>query len=282
MAMGMSLNIGKFFETPLTILSLVMLLVVVKVAVLWPLAQSFRLDNNKSLATALLLGQSGEFALVLFSLAFQAQIFTSNEFDTLLLVVLISMLITPILAVFAERLNKASTKNRQHKVELPSSPIVIAGYGRVGRRIGEVLTIANLPYIAIDSNANQVKNYQRQGHNVVFGDVTQPEILNSVGIKNAELIIVTVNEAEAAKSVVEVLHNNHPELKVYARGHNGTICHELKQLGAFGVVSENLEASLELSRMVLNHEGFTYEERQDLLTDFRDNYYEQVNQGPVK
>ena len=278
MAMGMSLNLNVFFQSPLSILGLVAILVLVKFALLWPMARTFGLNNNKSMATALILSQGGEFALVLFSLAFQSKVLSQSEFDTLLLVVLFSMLFTPVLAMLAKRLNQTARGHEQSPSELPASAIIIAGYGRVGRRIGEVLTKANLSFVAIDRDAKQVKRYQELGHPVVFGDVTQPEILNSVGIKAATMIIVTVNEAHAAESVVEVLNRTNPDIQIYARGHNSDTCRKLKSLGAFKIVSENLEASLELTRYALAHADINLQLQHELLDNFKQDYYRQIEQ----
>lgn len=277
MSMGMSLNLDKLFESPLLIVALVALLIAIKVAILWPLTKAFGLDSKRSLATALILGQSGEFALVLFSLAFQAEIFSQDTFYTLLLVVLISMLVTPLLAIFANKANKSEVVLEDAPEEIAPSPIVIAGFGRVGRSVGQVLERAGLPYVALDSNAAQVKKYQQLGHPVYFGDVTKPETLHSVGITHANSIIVTVNEPEAATALVEVLHLTHPDVKIYARGHAAEICRELKHLGAYKAVSENIEASLELSRHLLQDAGYSIEEQNDCLESYKHDYYQQLD-----
>lgn len=276
MSMGMSLNLDKFIASPLLVISLVALLIAIKVIILFPLAKAFSLDTNRSLAVSLVLAQSGEFALVLFSLAEKANIFTTDTFHILLLVVLISMLVTPILASYAYKLHRSSHQT-QKTAELPAdSPIVIAGYGRVGRRIGEILTMADVPYVALDKNAAAVAEYQKQGLPVYFGDVTKPELLNSAGIKHAKLMIVTINEAEDAMALVETVSQKHPDIAIYARGHDGNICRELTELGAYNVVSENIEASLELARLVLCDQGMELDEQNDLLVEFRDNYYRQI------
>ncbi|MDC2887742.1 NAD-binding protein [Psychrosphaera algicola] len=117
---------------------------------------------------------------------------------------------------------------------------------------------------------------------VFYADVTKPETLHSAGIANAESIIVTVNDSEVATTLVEILSQHYPSIKIYARGHNAPICKKLMDLGAYKVVSENLEASIELSRQLLLSSGFTFEQQDELLTDYKQDYYEQVHPDNAK
>jgi monovalent cation:proton antiporter-2 (CPA2) family protein len=280
MSMGMLLNLDKLIEQPLLVAGLVIALLTIKITILYPLSRLFSLDSTRSLAVAFILAQSGEFALVLFALAEKAQILDTHTFDILLLVVLISMLVTPVLGYLAERFNKLS-KAVSSSTEIPDGVgIIIAGYGRVGRRIGDILTIANQPFIAIDDNAKTVAHYHKLGVPIYFGDVTKPVVLKSAGIKHAKYMIVTVNDAETAKTLVDTIHRKLPDLTIYARGHDIHTCHELMNLGATSTVSENLEASLELSKLVLNHfeidkDDMTLEQLELILQDYKTNYYKQ-------
>lgn len=280
MSMGMSLNLEKFFDNPMLIIALTIGLIVLKVSLLYGLAKSFKLDTSRSLAVALILGQSGEFALVLFSLAEKNQIIGTDNFHVLLLIVLLSMLITPLLAVMANKYNKRSNTVSTEEVIPDGVPVIIAGYGRVGKRIGEMLSMAGVPFVALDQNAANVATYQKQGLPVYYGDVTKPELLHSAGITHAKYMIVTVNEPEVATALVETVHQIHPDIHVYARGHNGDICRELMSLGAYNVVSENIEASIELTRLILNGEGLALEAQNNLLNEYKHNYYHQVNKLP--
>ncbi|MBU2882132.1 monovalent cation:proton antiporter-2 (CPA2) family protein [Psychrosphaera sp. B3R10] len=282
MSMGMSLNLDVLSQSPLFIIAMVFALVAIKALILWPISRLFGLNKHNGLAVALILAQGGEFALVLFSIAFNSHILTQSTFDTLLLIVLISMLVTPILAAIAYKLHlKPSDKPLEQK-EIEFQPIVIAGFGRVGRRVGDILSLAGVPYVALESEVSLVKKYQALGMPVFYADVTKPETLHSAGIANAESIIVTVNDSEVATTLVEILSQHYPSIKIYARGHNAPICKKLMDLGAYKVVSENLEASIELSRQLLLSSGFTFEQQDELLTDYKQDYYEQVHPDNAK
>ena len=277
-AMGMSLNISGLINNPGIILFATLGLIAVKVAVITPLARLFGLPWHKALSVGLLLGQGGEFALVLFTLAFNQSILAQPIFDKLMLVVLVSMLVTPVLAYFADVLKakpQDDTDLNTVEAEQSEGKVVIAGFGRVGRAVAQVLDSANISYMAFDKSANIVKAYQQE-HPIFFGDVTQTSLLHAGGIQHASCVIITVNSPEDAKELVSTLHHAHPSLPLYVRGHNSDTCKALYQLGATRVISENIEVSLELSEQVLDDHGVDSLLQNQLLTAFRENYYKKI------
>lgn len=277
MSMGMLFDLGLLVESPLRALWTLALLILIKALILFPLVRLFGLRARQSLAVALLLAQSGEFALVLFAMARQAGLLAEQRFQELLLVVLLSMLVTPLLAYLASRLTAArrgdAAESSDDEAARIAAPIVLAGYGRVGGRIGEILAQAGQPFVALDSDPDIVAHERARGNPVYYGDVSQPGLLRSVGAGNARLIIVTLNDPDATKRLVASLREQNPEVQIFARGHNLEVCQSLSRMGAAGVVSENIEASLELSRMILERVGVEEREREDLLTAFRDRYH---------
>ncbi len=277
MSMGMLLNLGLLFENPLMSVGLVGGLIIIKVIVLFPLAYLFGIKTKNSLAVAMILAQSGEFALVLFSLAYLAELFSEKLFQQLLIVVLLSMLVTPILAHFAQRLSKEKEKRKIKNIEMPVAPIVLAGFGRVGHRIGEIFSMADIPFIALDSDASIVEKERANGHPVFFGDVCNPTLLSAAGAGHAKIIIVTLNDFDATENLVSILRKTYPDMAIYVRGHSLHKCAELRKLGASGVVSENVETSMELASMALVNIGFDDQKRESILGEFRQTYYDQID-----
>ncbi|UCB54810.1 MAG: cation:proton antiporter [Thiotrichales bacterium] len=280
MSMGMSLNLGLFLESPLGSLAMVALLLALKAAVLFPVALLFGLTTKIALAVAVLLAQSGEFALVLFSLAYRTDLLTEELFQQLLLVVLLSMIATPALARFALRLVKGQESEVTECEESPlEAPIVLAGYGRVGHRIGEILLQAGKSFVALDYDANIVEQERGKGHPVFYGDVRQPELFRSACARNAEIIIVTLNDPKATEDLLLSLRKLYPGVHIFVRGKNLADCRKLRRLGASGVVSENLEASMELARKALAHSGFNMKELRHILRNFRQGYTVQIEEA---
>ncbi len=281
MSMGMSLDLSHLLTQPLLTLAMVVALIAFKFAVLWPLVLAFGFRRKISAAVALVLAQSGEFGLVLFAYAYQSGLLDTALFQQLLLVVILSMLATPLLAWAARRLASARPRAPAEHVEPPpKAPIVLAGFGRVGRRVGQILTSAGLPYVAVDDNAPLVMRERENGFPVFFGDGRRPDVLRSVGAADADLVIVTLNDFQAAEDIVASLHSAYPDVSILVRGRDAEQCGRLTRLGASLAVSENLEASLDLARETLNSRFGAPERTEELLNRFRDEYYANLASKP--
>jgi len=281
MSMGMSFNLSLLLAAPIGALLLTALLIALKALILLPLARLFGLPWRPSLALSLLLAQSGEFALVLFALALQNGLLGEQMFQQLLLVVLLSMLVTPVLAFLARRLVAVPhLPDADHAADNlhAAAPIVVVGFGRVGHRIGEILARAGQPFVALDSDPSLIAHQRGRGNPVYFGDISNPGVLTSVGAADARLIIVTLNDPEATKSLVAAIREQYPAVEIFARGHNLETCQSLSRLGAAGVVSENVEASLELSRMALERIGVDAAQSEEVLSAFRQRYHAQIHE----
>ena len=278
MSMGMSLEVGGFLAQPAQTFGLLAALVFVKILVLWPLTLAFGLGARTGAAVAVLLAQSGEFGLVLFAYSFQAELLDASLFQQLLLVIVLSMLVTPVLAYLAQRLaSKDMQPAADQAAEPAQAPVVLAGFGRVGRRVGEILKSAGVPYVAIDQDSSLVMRERDNGHPVYYGDARRADVLRSVGVADAGLVIVTVNDFEATEDIIAVLHRAHPDLKILARGHDAVQCQALRKLGATLAISENLEASLDLAREALVHELVGTDQIDALLRHYRESYYANVD-----
>jgi len=277
MSMGMSLELKQFFVNPLVFIGLVLTLMATKVVILWLLAKMVGQQGGTAPAIALLLAQSGEFALVLFALAFESALIDEGLFQQLLVIVILSMLTTPPLAGFAYRLANSTRDDpafeKYHKKGEPFAPIVIVGFGQVGRRIGEILEMQDVLYVAVDNNANVVQLERRAGRSVYYGDARQPDVLKSLGVGDAELVLVTVDDFQATEQVVSSLHRTFPHLAVLARGHDLEHCRNLRQKGAWLAVSENLEASIALAHTALEKVIGEDAENDAVIDRYRKAYY---------
>ncbi|NOZ10953.1 MAG: potassium transporter KefC [Gammaproteobacteria bacterium] len=289
MSMGMSLNLGRFLDNPLALLSVVVALMAIKFLALWPLVRLFGLRGKVPISVALLLAQSGEFALVLFALAKGLNLFDEALFQHLLIIVLLSMLATPLLEKLANRIFLSSRKSiamipdvDAGKTERGAKPVILAGFGRMGQRIGYIMSLMKVPYVAIDSDVSVVERERGKGNSVYFGDVQRQEVLRAAGVADARLVVVSIDNLGATEHVVSSLHSIFPDIPVFVRGHDLMRCRELKALGAHLTVSETLEASAELARVALLHIGAEEPEIEDALEHFRKDYYGRINQDVLE
>jgi len=283
MTMGMSLNLGRFLDNPLELVAIVFVLMAVKFIVLWPLSRLFGVEGKTSISVALLLAQGGEFALVLFALAKGLGILDAVLFQHLLIVVLLSMLATPALEKFAFRIYLVARKSvtSAHHVDTRTGQdnrsVILVGFGRMGHRVGNIMELMNVPYVAVDSDVSIVEHEHAEGKSVYFGDAQRPDVLRAAGVADAILVIVSIDDFEVTERVVSTLHSAFPDVPVFARGHDLIKCRELKAQGAHFTVSETLEASAELARAALLHIGAEDQKIERALEHFRNDYYERIN-----
>ena len=277
MSMGMLFNVSLLIDNPIAILGLTCLLIIIKAGVIFPIAYLFNLKGKNSFAIALTLSQSGEFALVLFSLAHQSNLLTSELFQQLILIILLSMLATPLLIYLAHLVTNEQTVTEIINTDKPNTaPIILAGFGRKGSQIAEILSIAKIPFVAFDYDALIVQQAYKNGQSVFYGDVLKPKVLTSAGITNAEIIIITLDDQDATEKLISLLRKMHPDKSIYVCGHNLEQCCKLRELGASGVVSETIEASLELAGLALLKMGLKSNKQATILRDFRQKYHLQL------
>lgn len=277
MSMGMSLDLAVFFAEPLIFIGLVLMLMFTKIVLLLMLLRLFGHKGRIAQAISLLLAQSGEFALILFAVAFDAALLSEELFQQLLVIVVLSMLATPPLAGLAHRL--AVSRRSEHaesdfeKMDVVSKAIVIVGFGRVGRQIGEILEIRNVPYVAVDNDTEVVKRGRSAIRSVFYGDARQPDVLRSLGVGEARLVIVTVDDFQVTEQVVSSLHHSTPKMGILVRGHDLEHCRSLRAQGAWFVVSENLEASTALAQAALSQVRTNDIENDLAIEQYRKDYY---------
>lgn len=277
MSMGMTMDLAQLTEAPVMIIALTAALIVVKALVIWPLCRLFGMSGTTALLVALLLAQSGEFALVVFTLAFTMELLEQGLYQTLLLVVMISMLATPLLAGLARKLDRRRREKSTaiaplaESIEQPS-PVLIVGFGRVGHRIGQILEMAGIQYSAIDKDPDLVAREHGRGHPVYYGDANRPAVLRSLAGDGAGIAIIALNDQDVTEHLVPALRATFPDLWVLARGHNRERCDRLNALGVDVTVSENLEASIELARVTMAKANTPEDRIKELLDEFRSRY----------
>ena len=279
MSVGMVVDLAVLFASPLRILGLLVLLVAVKAAVLWGVARLFKVGRRTSWHVALLLAQGGEFAFVLFGAALHAGLLDEAIYSEAILVVALSMAITPLLVYAASRREEVAEIEddevcMEDAPEVDEPMVIIAGFGRMGQRIATLIRTAEVPYIAIERRPDLVAMGRRKGYSVYYGNADQGDVLESAGVGAARLMVVAVDDAEVVAHLVKEVRRQYPDLPIFARGHSRSRCEELLKLGASGVASENLEASLQLARFALNTAGVDEEQTELLLEDYHDEYYQ--------
>ncbi|WP_338016702.1 NAD(P)-binding protein [Oleomonas cavernae] len=150
-----------------------------------------------------------------------------------------------------------------------SPSVVIAGFGRVGRTVAQILADHEIAYVALDLSAQAVAGARAQGYEVYYGDSRQPAVLRSIGIGNASLVVIALDDVAAARASLQAVRSLVPDLPVIARAHDLAVARELRRAGATDVVPETIEASLQLAGRALGEQGVDAETVDAVLDRFR-------------
>jgi CPA2 family monovalent cation:H+ antiporter-2 len=230
-------------------------LMLIKAVVILPLVRLFRLGWRAAAETALVLAGGGEFAFVLLAQAATEHLLAQQAVQIGLTAAALSMFLVPAAAALGERLGRRETPAADRRLEpLQASRdprILIVGYGRVGKVVGEMLSRHDRRWRAVDRDPRLVEAARRDGCEAFVGDAARPELLERVGLDQAPALVVTMDAPEAVEAVVAAARGLRPDLPIVARARDERQAARLYGLGATDAVPETVEASLQVSEAVL-------------------------------
>ncbi|WP_375460762.1 cation:proton antiporter [uncultured Enterovirga sp.] len=255
LSVGMGLDVTALGRTPWAILAISVGIVVVKAALIVGLARLFRLPFRVGLESALLLGPGGEFAFVIIGAALATRILPADVGQALFVVTTVSLISIPFLAragrKLGRRLAQAEAVLPQEAPPPSQGQVIIAGYGRVGQLVADMLQRHGVPYVALDSNPALVAAGRSASQPVYFGDSTSDAVLRAFSLDSARALVITLDQPSAIQTVVEAARRARPDLTIVARARDARHARQLYRLGVNDAVPETIEASLQLSEAVL-------------------------------
>ena len=263
LSVGMEIDPREVLRDPLWIALSVAGLLAIKSVIAGGVLKVAGLRSGQALEAGLLLGQGGEFAFIVLGAAMAAGTLPHSIGQFMFLVVSLSLLVTPLLARFAHRvghvIDAASVRHQREAQEslLPEATghVVVIGFGRVGRMLGEVLGAQGVPYLAVEHDADRASRLSEQGFPVYYGNAARIELLRKLRLDEASSLVVTMDSPSAARRVVQAARRQAPQLKIFARSHDEAHARELEAAGATSVVPEMLEAGLLLTSHALGSQG---------------------------
>jgi len=239
MTVGMLLDTDLLPRHGLEILLMLAGLLVIKGIIIFLLTWRLFMPPAGSLRLGLLLAQGGEFAFVLFALSGREELLSPVLQQELTIVVVMSMMATPLLALAGQRLAPRIARRTEVSVEsLPYVPegihnhVIIAGYGRIGAAVAERMKKAGIPWVATDSDPNNVNRARRAGLPVYYGDAGRIEVMEALGLADAKAMVIAINDAEKAVQLVALVHYVLPETLILSRAFDEEHAQELRDAGA--------------------------------------------------
>jgi len=259
-SIGASIDFSLFLKNLYIIVALVLGLIAVKMVILFVLGYGFRMRRSQNYLFTFALAQGGEFAFVLFSFATQYSVIPSPIADTLILVVVLSMALTPILMIFNEKLLQPRFSSLDQRPESDTidehNPVIIAGFGRFGQIVGRLLHANNIGTTILDSKPSQIDMVRRFGYKVFYGDASRLDLLYSAGAGEAKLFILAIDDKEKSIEIAQTVQKHFPNLEIIARSFDRRHSYELMNVGVKVIQRETFNSALELGVSALKILGF--------------------------
>ena len=268
---GASIDFVLMGENLMLIIGLTLGLILLKSAVMLVLGRVFKLAGGDKWLFALGLAQAGEFGFVLVSFTVANAVIPSPIADLLLLVIAMSMLLTPALFILYDRLiaPRYSRQQEREADEIPDgSGIIIAGHGRFGGIVNRALQAADYQTTVVDYSSDQLKMLQRFGLSAYYGDATRPDLLHAAGIEKAKILVIAIDNKEAATELARHMHEHHPHVHVIARAIDRWHVYDLWSAGCRHIIRETYDSSIRAARSAFEALGHSRTDAQELVGVF--------------
>jgi CPA2 family monovalent cation:H+ antiporter-2 len=233
-------------------------LIALKAMVLYTLSRVFKVSGSDRWLFTLGLAQAGEFGFVLLTFSVANSVIPVALADQLLLVVMLSMLLTPLLFILYDKIIAprftASQEREPDEIDEQGS-VLIAGHGRFGGIINRILLSAGFKTTVVDYQSEQLEMLRAFGVKVYFGDAMRPDLLHAAGIEEAKILVVAIDERESATELIHYVTENHPHVHIVVRAMDRLHVYELWNAGARDIIRETFDSSLRAGRSALEALG---------------------------
>lgn len=271
-AVGMSVNFGVLLTKPGIVIALVGGLTACKFAILFGTGIASGHDRRSALYLAAAISQGGEFAFVIFGIAVGAGVLQADMSQLLILVVTLSMAVTPFLFIAVDGALRRKTAPDAATAPPPAIEerrVVIAGFGRFGQIVGRLLRAKKIPFTALESDAAQVGFVAKYGNKIFYGDASRLDLLMAAHVEQASVFVLALDDVETSLRTAETVRRHFPGVRVVARARNREHAYRLMDLGITDIYRETFASSLEAARDTLTLLGLSALDAERAANTFR-------------
>ena len=273
MTVGAGINFALLYDNLFTILALTLGLMVLKTAVLYLLAVVFRLGGSDRFLFSLGLAQAGEFGFVLLSFTVANAVIPGDLADRLLLIVALSMLLTPALFILYDRViapRFAGTDLRETDTIDARSDILIAGHGRVGGMVSRLLRGGGFTPTVIDFSSKQLEMLKAFNVQAYYGDATRPDLLHAAGIADAKLFVIAIDDRDQITQLTKYVRQHYPDVHIIARAIDRNHVYDLYFAGCRDIIRETYDSSMRMGRSAIEALGYSRPQAERMVDAFRE------------
>lgn len=273
MTVGMRFNIAELLAKFPDVIVYSAILILIKAGVMIFVCRLFRLSWHTAIKSGLLLAQGSEFAFILFNLAVGKGLLGNELGQVLLLVVTLTMALTPLFfTIFNSTFSKISEVSRKEKItdtEDLEGHFILVGFGWVGENLGKMLSMDNYSYVALDHEVKRVKAGRAMNMPVYYGDASRPDILESLQIRKARAVIITIHDSKPISRIIQIINHLYPQTLIICRAKHIDQVESLRKLGATIVIPEAYESAIQIGKSSLQIVGVGDMEIERLIRKFR-------------
>lgn len=282
-SLGLGLNVKVLLNNWQVVLIGLFALISIKFFAIYIVARVRDIKSRDAFLIALILAQGGEFGLLII----QTMKISGIEFipqshsEVLIAVIVLSIMMTPILITIYDFLqkkqiigkDKKKILNKSEKLSYPS--VIVCGFGRVGQIVSKMLSIENISYVAIDLNVDMVVRGRENGFNTCYGDSTNIDVLQEIGLSNktTKAVIIALDNVWVSKSTIRAVKSIAKRVKIFARAKNIEESKVFIAEGVKDIYPETVESSFLLASGLLESIGIRSNKIEDLISELRKNNY---------
>jgi glutathione-regulated potassium-efflux system protein KefB len=271
LAVGMSLDLPVVAaEWPL-LLAMLLVYVLVKAVAIYATARAFGGANLAALRRTAMFAQGGEFAFVLYTAALAGGVIDARENAIFATVVILSMAITPLILIAADRFLRAqsSALDGVEPADGLRGQVLVIGFGRFGQIALQILLARGAQVSVIENNPDRIREAARFGFKVYYGDGTRLDILHASGAAQARVVLICVDDRRAVSTIADLVRHKFPNAAVLARSYDRGHSMELIRAGVDFEIRETVESALLMGAEGLRRLGLDEARVVEALEDVR-------------
>ncbi|MBW4564488.1 MAG: cation:proton antiporter [Mojavia pulchra JT2-VF2] len=286
-SIGMLIDPGILIQNFVLILELVTMVMLGKAAIVLPIVLRFGYSLKTATIVSFGINQIGEFSFVLALVGLELGLISQQTYLLLLGTTAITLVLTPAwinvgpqladkltqVPLFAQYLRRFATPKTISMPETMSGHVVVAGYGRVGQVIVNILQSQGYPVLVIENSEASVQRLRMHQIPYIFGDADSELVLEKAHLETAKALTIALPDPASTRLLLKRALAIAPNLDVIARSHTDKEIDILTQMGAIEVVQPEFEAALELGNHLLKTLGAAESHIRTVINTIRKDRY---------
>ena len=286
-SIGTQFDWRVIIEEPFTVIVLTLGLVVGKGVAVMIITALSGFERGIAVRSGILLGQGSEFGFAVLALAITTGLLSFDLSQPIIAAIILSMAISPMLIRYNEAIARRLAPEYETGLNQTEAGIeeacqdlqghvLLCGFGRTAQNLAQFLRRGNLPFVALEIDTEIVNEAREAGHQVFFGDSSNPEILRLAGIDRAKVLVVSFTEFNTAEHITRSAREMCPHIPLIVRTLDDRHLERLLECGADEVIPDTVESSMMLARHTLGVLGENEDTINEMLDEARDGHYARV------